>query len=233
MNENEIRQAFQPYKHPYWGVVGRYVASGEGEDTYTTDNYHFFNALYERVLNSYGYKFTDKEAHDYGMFYDGCVKEKGLFARFPTRMSDDISQDEIYGACYSGMGEHIEGYGEKNWWCYWLANPNHWHWTYFFGRYPSFNAYVKACAGKPIYFSQFLWCIGFLFSALTSHDETTGKLQSWLMIPIMRKYFIPRLAIMAWCVIIRIRYKDGIKDLMKIYFGDNHAFTLCTTGISL
>lgn len=232
MTESEIRNAFASYKHPFWGVVGLYPSNGEDKDTFTCDNYHFFNALYWRVLHSWGYDLNGTEVGEDYLFTKDCLKAPGLYSRFPSRMNDDVSQDEIYGICTVGPGEagDVAKYGAKNLWCYNLAIPGKFKLNYFFARFPSFVAYVKACAGKPIYFSQFAWCLGFLCSALTSHNESTGKLLSYLQIPIMEKKFIPKLAIIVWRVIMKKRYPSGAKELMKIYFGDNHPFINCARG---
>lgn len=229
MTREEITSLFQPYKHSYWNIVGLYPSVNQSKDDYSNDNYHLFNALYWRTLSSNGYLPDLKnETVQTINFNLACEKQDGLFARFPSRKNDDISQDEIYGICYGSPGdaENVCTYGSQNYWSYWLANPNHFRWQYFFGRYPCFIPYVKTCAGKPIPFSQFLWCIGFLASSLTSHSETTGKLLSWLQIPVMQKHLFPRLTIKLWKRIMKYRYPGGMKDIMTIYFGPEHPFSL-------
>ncbi len=101
MTEQQIRDAFIPYKHSYYGVVGLYPSVNQGPNDWSNDNYHLFNALYEQVLNSWGYYLNFKEISDSVDFGNACEKQSGLYARFPSRMNDDISQDEIYGICFS------------------------------------------------------------------------------------------------------------------------------------
>lgn len=232
MTEQQIRDAFTPYKHPVWGVVGVYPANGENKDTFTCDDYHMMNSLYMHVLNSWGYGINFGELFSLGAFQSACVKVPGLIARFPSRMNDDISQDEIYGAISVGMTKTPEAYGSQNYYCYYLADPGHFHWDYFFARYPSFVAYVRAAAGKPIWFSQFFWCAGFLASALTSHSETSGKLLSYLQIPVMSKHWIPNQCIKLWKWGMMKHYPGGLQDIMKIYFASqpSHPFIACARG---
>lgn len=236
MNESDIRNAFAPYKHPYWGVVGVYPSNFENKDAFTCDNYHMFNALYWAILKSNGCFPLLSEISTTCSFVAVCEKIEGLYARFPTRMNDDISQDEIYGICNVSPADGIAvaeyGTNWKTLYCYWLANPNHWRWGYCFGRYPSFIAYVKAAAGKPIWFSQFFWCLGFLASSLTSHSETSGKLLSYLQIPIMENHFLPRIVIRMWRFIMTKRYPGGLKEVMGIYFAaqPDSPFIKCARG---
>lgn len=231
MTVDDIRNAFAAYKHPYWQVVGTQPANGEGQDIYTCDNYHMMNTLYWLILKSNGFSQTSKEISQTVTFQLACEKQMGLYARFPSRMNDDISQDEIYGICLASPAGalDIEEYGAKlsQWWCYWLANPNHWHWDYFFGRYPTFIPFVKAQASKSVWLWQFVWCIGFLLSACTSHTETSGKLLAYIqMNGKMNDKFFPKLAIKLWKHIMMNRYPNGMKDIYSIYFADqpNHPF---------
>lgn len=229
-----IKEDFELYKHPYWGVVGLNPAGNEKQTDYTCDNYHMLNALYWLVLYQNGTTANVDEIVQTTTFDIACEKLPGLYARFPSRMNDDISQDEIYGICQvDSMGAiNIESYGSANWWSYWLANPNHWHWDYCLGRQPSFVAYIKASAGKPIPFSQFIWAIGFLASAFTGYTETSGKLLSYIQSHNMNSYFFPRQVVKLWKWIMMKRYPGGLNDIMKIYFAPqpNHPFITYSKG---
>jgi hypothetical protein len=145
MTEQQIRDAFAPYKHAYWGVVGLY-ASGVNQEKYnfSCDNYHLLTALYFKILRAHGFQPSPGELDQYKRFVEACRVGVGLYCRFPDRVTD-ISEDEIYGIC-SQFPDHaleIAFRGERSFWSYNLQDFSAWTPSTWLGRFPSFVGYVR------------------------------------------------------------------------------------------
>jgi hypothetical protein len=228
MTENEIRAAFAPYKHPYWGVVGRYPAGHQDATTYSCDNYHLLTAIYFRILRSNGFSPNSQEMLSYNSFLEKCrLTQNGLslFSRFPGR-NTDVSEDEIYGMCYlsSSGAEHIHQWGDNKWWVYSINPLGAVTWqtkNYFFGRFPCFTGYLKTATRSFPWLWQLYWLFGFIASALTGITESSGKQESYVQIPIMEKCFLGGLGVRLWKKIMSVRYPGGYKQIATIWAADH------------
>lgn len=218
----QIEADFGKYMHPFWGVVGMYPAYGEDKATFTCDNYHMFTALYFRMLTP-----LPGDVINYNHFLNSCHVVQGLYARFPGRITD-ISQDEIYGMCSIGPGfsNMIELFGSDHWWSYNLTTPGKFTLDTFLGRFPCFTGYVKTTAQKFMWLWGFYWFFGFIASSFTNESETSGKLLSYLQIPVMSQTYLGKLAILIWRWKMKRTYPGGIKQVCGIYFPAGHPFTI-------
>jgi hypothetical protein len=217
-----ISVAFQPFKHPFWKTVGLYRANGEGKDVYTTDNYNLFTALYFRMFGALSF-----EKIDYNDFVAASKIKDGLYCRFPGRVTD-ISQDEIYGmsSTSSLLSMSVSDWGSDHWYSYNLVEPEKFTFDTFLGRFPCFTAYMKAAAGKFMWFWQVYWFFGFIASAWTNETETSGKLLAYLQIPVMQKTLVGKVAIPIWKWKMKRTYPNGLCEVCKIYFPAGHPFTV-------
>lgn len=220
-----ISQAFDPYRHPFWRVVGIKPAGTEDRGIPTCDNYHLFTALYFRMFGG-----TVMERGLYLNFLTHCYVNYGLFTRFPG-LKTDISQDEIFGIVSfapkdAKADQGTCEFGERRWWCYNVEDPTQFKFDYFFARIGIFVAYLKMRARKPAYLWQLYWFIGFVMSAFTDKTETSGKQLAYLQIPVMSATWSGRLAIWIWRWKMRRTYPGGMRDVCKIYFPPGHPFTV-------
>lgn len=222
MTEQDIREAFEPYMHPAWGVVGRYKAGTESKETFTCDNYHLLTALYFRILISWGFKPSQVELLKYAKFVNACTIQPGLMCRFPNRVSD-VSQDECYGACsvFKSVAMDMNEFGSKHWYSYNLVNPGAFTFNTFLGRFPCFIGYIKTASKSFPMLWRFYWFVGFILSATTSLSESSGKQLSYLQIPIMKDTFIGRVGVSIWTRVMSLRYPTGFQAITTIWASDH------------
>lgn len=200
---------------PKYSMVGLYPHEGPGP---TCDNYWLFTAQADQL----GYCDPEKIC----WFWTQCrVEFPGLLARFPTRIGDDISKDEIIGAAFLSQwfASKIEAYGHYTNWSFDLKRPGKFAWKYWIGRYPDVAPFVQSRAGVDLWWTAKLsWAVGCVLSAISKKGITDGKILMMLQVGWMRRYWLCRLSACFWVWRMRKQYPGGPKELRAGFFPNGH-----------
>lgn len=202
----------QHYLDSNYGVI----SNVQGDES--CDNYHLFSAEAKLVA---GWDIWPQ----YVSFYKACEVEPGLICRYPGKESNGISQDEMIGAATldAAAAECIYQYGQKHWW-YYDVSKNGFSLSKWMGRFIDFKPYIKHAARfKLNIFQQLAWTVGTIITTFSSYDNTSSKLLKWVQLKKMEhNYYLCDLAIIFFRWKMSRQYKNGLKDVMGIYFGPNH-----------
>jgi len=233
------------YTHSIYNVVTLYP--NWPLEQWENDNHHLFTAALMRVsegttvekeIANYLNHDPDMYRFSYKTFLEMSAREPGLYNRWPGRNDGLVSHDEYHGIMYyaskyyKSIAEDIMEYAYTKGRKYTLngsfnnVDPGKWTGRSWQFRLPTTKAFYEACAGrKPGLFSQLYYALGILTSATTNYGETSGKQLAWLTVGVMKKRpeWIIRGSIWLWRKMMRKKYPDGAREMLKIFYRDqNH-----------
>lgn len=205
------------YLHPAYNMVSIY--DHEGQSNYNCDNYFLFTAIAKQLCafpvwpGAYS-------------FYNNCCVQPGLVRRHPG--ANDTSQQEL-AACTTlslNIELDIEEYAEANGYCFNIAKPGTFSWTYFFGRFIDFPPFIQMQANQFIFFGQLLWSIGLITTTLSPYGDTSEKVYKWMQVNQVagKRWVFCNLAVYVWIFLMQRKYPGGTRELFSVYFPKNHPF---------
>lgn len=165
--------------------------------------------------------------------FNPLIVQPGLIRRSKT-CADQEGPDDYVGFLavahlyYYVWAEEFLAYGWSNYGCYNNVDPGQFTWSAFLWRQPQLIAHAKYAAyERPNVFLRFAWIMTILLAGFRSPPSNTdARTLSWLLIQVWDgNGFFCKLAVNAWKKRLFRDYPCGMKDVFRIYFGDEHPFT--------
>lgn len=155
----------------------------------------------------------------------------GLFYRSSFKKEELQGHDDIIGICTESyfvddgkIAREVLTHGKSTWYSYNTLEPLKFSWRTMFARHPLFVAHVYMCAGirPPIYWRMY-WCLGLFLSALAPTTNATAWYLAWLSVVVgERQGLFARMVAKCWRLALRLRTKEGMKDIMRNCCEDGH-----------
>ena len=223
---NNLKELIKEYREKETGMIGLVP----NPDNHSTDNGLLFSSTYIVMLSE------EERLQEMVWFNDlvkSCEKGMGLYLRYPN-FEDLNAHDDLTGITVASSlldykySVDILFHGIIHHWS-WNTIDNKWTVKTFFGRIPSFVAGVKAAIGHPLNLFDILFAsLAYIGDTFVKKEETNGRCLLYLRQKnLLGKSFLLDIVIRYWKRKMMKLYPDGLKGLYRIYFGQNHPFTIC------
>lgn len=166
---------------------------------------------------------------------------EGLYNRRPGLNNRTESHDNYVAIVFCSkllnkpeIAARIDDYGRKNFYSYNNVNP--FKFSFMRIRQPYDIMYYRIAAQRCLGLLGFIGLIHLYLSVLLdliyiNHEETSGKLLSWLRFDLMKSKWYIKPALYLWNWKIDKSYSEGIADVFGIYFGFGSELHLLARGI--
>lgn len=140
----------------------------------------------------------------------------------------DSYQDEDRSLRYYPIAWVLNGFSTPR--RFYNVRPNDWSIQSWWGRSPGFMGLLELSAlDRTSLFRYFALWVGQFLSLLDPKQETSGKKLTyivWQWLKTRNKFW--RASYRLWCFLLTLRHKNGMKDVYRIYYGDQHPITKST-----
>lgn len=221
-----LLEAIKPYREPEYGLVGLVP----NPPKHSTDNALLFHATLISLLTPEERE-IEKPVFEAAVL--ACEFVPGRYGRYPGDTEND-AWDNLVGIAYASyvldlpFAADIYQYGHTTGWVWNNADPGKWTGASYLGRYPTFIPFLKtaAKAGGLNPFAQMMVSGGYLSNWFEEKAATSGRLLLRLQAECLCHHGpISDAGIHVWKKRMKQLYPGGYRELMGIYFGQDHPFT--------
>lgn len=160
----------------------------------------------------------------FSALYDNGAFAKRMLAHGKTvkAVDSDLSQDGVRNEKFYPIVNLLNLFrGPRYYWN--NQSPQLFCFTGWFGRSPGFMAYLKLCAGKPLYIGWLWILIGQFIGSFSDTSDTDATKLPYILWQLLKdKNYFWRMAYKLWCWKLMRKYPNGMQDVYARYYDPNH-----------